>query len=69
MKKQVLYIEGNRDGYSVEQCGNTFTVGELIEHLQQFDEDLPVYIINDRGYTFGAVTEDTIYQEEENYSQ
>jgi hypothetical protein len=40
---QVLYIEGRRNGYGLDQCGRTMTVAELIDYLSQFDEELPVY--------------------------
>lgn len=53
----VLFLEGRRNGYSVDQCGRTMTVGELLEFLQQFDEDTPVYLNNDNGYTYGNITE------------
>lgn len=52
-----LYIEGNRNGYSPDQCGRTLTVGELIALLSDFDEDTPVYLRNDNGYTYGSITE------------
>ena len=52
-----IYIEGNRNGYSPYQCGRTLTVGELIEILEQYDEDRPVYLRNDNGYTYGSITE------------
>lgn len=55
MKK--LYIEGRRDGYSPEQCGSTMTVAELISYLEQFDEDVKVYLSNDNGYTYGSITD------------
>ena len=49
-----LAIEGRRNGYAPEQCGRTMTVGELIEYLQDnCDEDMPVYLRNDNGYTYG----------------
>lgn len=54
---KALYIEGRRDGYSPTQIRETMTVGELMAYLEQFDEDAPVYLINDRGYTFGSITE------------
>lgn len=63
-----LYIEGRRNGYAPDQCGRTFTVGELIAFLEQFDEDMPVYLNNDNGYTFGSITERSIeecYEEED----
>lgn len=29
----VLYIEGRRNGYDPDQCGETMTVSEMIEFL------------------------------------
>ena len=60
-----LYIEGRRSGYSPDGCGKTLTVGELIEILSDFDEDLPVYLRNDNGYTYGNITERTIIPSED----
>lgn len=60
-----LYINGNRNGYSVEQCGKTLTVGELIEILEAYDEDTPIYLRNDNGYTYGNITQYDIYSESE----
>lgn len=51
----VLYIEGRRNGYYPDQCGETMTVSEMIEFLSQFDGDLPIYLNNDSGYTFGNI--------------
>lgn len=59
-----IFINGKRNGYSPEQCGRTLTVGELIEILQEFDENSPVYLSNDNGYTYGSVTEYDISEEE-----
>lgn len=59
-----LYIEGRRNGYSPSQCGRTMTVSELIVYLEQFDEDTPVYIKNDRGYTYGNI-DDYSFEESE----
>ena len=56
MSKQVVYIEGRRDGYATDQIRNTMTVREMIEWLEQFDEDAKVYLKNDNGYTFGSIT-------------
>ena len=33
------------------------TVGQLMNWLEQFDEDTPVYLKHDRGYTYGGITE------------
>ena len=54
--KDMLFIDGRRNGYSPAQCGGTMTVGELIEMLQGYDEDMPVYLKNDEGYTYGNIT-------------
>lgn len=61
----VLFIEGRRDGYSPEQCGSTMTVAELIAFLEDFDGDMPIYLNNDNGYTFGRITETTIEEVED----
>lgn len=54
---KALFIEGKRNGYGIDQCGRTLTVRELIEILEGFDEDRPVYLRNDNGYTYGSITE------------
>lgn len=51
-----LFIEVRRNGYTPKQCGETMTVGELIAQLQEYDEDMPVYLKNDEGYTYGNIT-------------
>lgn len=56
MKPRALFIEGRREGYGVEQILHTMTVGELIMFLDQFDEDAPIYLKNDGGYTYGSIT-------------
>ena len=57
MNKNVLFIEGKRNGYSVGQCGGTLTVRELIEILEEYDEDTEIYLRNDNGFTYGSITE------------
>lgn len=61
---QVLCIEGRRNGYGPDQCGRTMTVAELIDYLSQFDEELPVYLSNDQGYTYGNIDEDSFEEDE-----
>lgn len=60
--KENLILSTKREGYGTDQCGTTLTVGELIELLQDYDEDMKVYFGNDyRGsywYTYGSITED-----------
>ena len=64
--KECVYIEGRRNGYSPKQCGYTMTVNEIVEYLENnFDGDTPVYLCNDNGYTYGNITEESIYLDEE----
>lgn len=63
-----LFIEGRRNGYTPNQCGTTMTVGELIEQLQDYDEDTPVYINNDEGYTYGNITWSSFEENDDEFS-
>ena len=60
-----LFIKTGREGYSPEQCRRTMTAGELIEYLEQFDEDTPVYLSNDYDYTYASITEFNFRDDEE----
>lgn len=60
-----IYIEGKRNGYGIDQCGQTLTVGELIEILEQYDYGRPIFLRNDNGYTYGSITERDIAPAEE----
>lgn len=60
MKK--VFIETRRDGYNTEQCDSTLTVKELIEILEDFNEDSPVYFSNDGGYTYGSIKYEDIFE-------
>lgn len=59
-----LILNTKREGYGCDQCPDTLTVGELIELLEGYDEDTPVYFGNDyRGgywYTYGSINEDDL---------
>lgn len=52
-----ITIEASRTAYAPNQISRTMTVGELIEILEQYDEDTPVIISNDNGYTYGGLRE------------
>ena len=52
-----VFINVKRNGYDPEECGRTLTAGELIELLSEVDEDTPIFIKNDNGYTYGSITE------------
>lgn len=72
MSNKKVFIETTREGYAPEQCGSTLTVGELIEILSNYEEELEVYFSNDKGYTFGAIYKNDInemekYQEKGEY--
>ena len=60
-----IFINGNRSGYSPDQCGRTLTAQQLIDILSGFDPDSPVYLKNDGGYTYGAITDWDIDEEED----
>ena len=55
--KRAIFIEGRRDGYHPGQCGNTMTVGELKEFLEQFNDEDEVFLMNNNGYTYGSITD------------
>lgn len=61
----VLFIDGRRNGYAPDQCGQTMTVGELIDYLSQFDEESPVYLRNDGGYTYGNIDYQSFQEDDE----
>ena len=70
MEKQIVLIDAQREGYSTDQILRTMTVGELIAYLEQFDDDSPVCLSHDNGYTYGGITEGRItddYVDEDNY--
>ena len=56
-----IVINAKREGYGIDQVGKTMTVGDLIDWLQQYDEDTPVFIWNDSRdygwYTYGSIKE------------
>jgi len=67
--QEVVCIEGTRSGYAPTQIDSYLTVGELIELLSEFDEDAPVILRNDKGYTYGEINYQTVktfdYDEDE----
>ena len=60
MSSKILFIEGRREGYSIDQIYKTITAGELIEILERLDEDTEIYLDNDNGYTYGGITESSM---------
>ena len=63
-----LKIDAVREGYEPDQCSDTMTVRELRSLLTYFDDDLPIYLSHDNGYTYGPITEgmiDTAHYDDE----
>ncbi len=55
---EAVIFNNMREGYAPDQIDRTMTVGELIEFLtNNYDEETPIYVSNDNGYTYGGVTE------------
>lgn len=68
MKK--LIYQTFREGYGIDQIRRTMTVSELIDFLGNYDEDTPIYLSFDNGYTYGGITEnrfDDNCEEDEEY--
>ena len=69
MKK--LIIQAMRESYGQDDV-RTMTVGELIAALEEFDEDTPVILSHDSGYTYGGIRYELMeeqYDEEEEEEQ
>lgn len=56
MAQQLLIIEARREGYAIDQVSETITAGEMIEALKRLDENTPLYLSHDNGYTYGGIT-------------
>lgn len=52
-----IKIDASRDTYSAaDAVEQTMTAGELIRILEDYDEDTPVILSHDNGYTYGYLT-------------
>lgn len=60
----MVFIEGRRNGYDLQQCGKTMTVQELMDFLCEFDPNEKVFLLHDGGYSYGSITEDSFDREE-----
>ena len=67
--KMQLIINARREGYDTDQCLYTMKVGELIDMLRQFDENTPVYLSHDNGYTFGSITRSDFEERDESEAE
>ena len=55
--KTALIIEAHRTGYSIDQVVKTMTVGQLKGLFEDYDldDDTPIYLSHDNGYTYGGI--------------
>lgn len=69
-----IILNTRRQGYGTDQVERTMTVGELIEALEFYDKNAPIYFgnmqfLDDNGerywYTYGGITEAEIFEYEE----
>ena len=63
-----LIINTSRDAYSTSDIYGTMTVGDLKAFLEDLEDDTPIYLSFDNGYTYGAIKENTMvveYEDEE----
>ena len=59
-----LIISAMRESYGKDDV-RTMTVAELIAALEEFDEDAPVILSHDSGYTYGGIRYDLMEEEED----
>lgn len=64
MAKRVIVFEASRDGYGIDQIESPVTVGELMRMLKDLDEDTPIIMSHDRGYTYGSLSRTAEIREE-----
>ena len=57
-----LMIQAIRESYGKDDV-RTMTVGELIAALEEFDEEMPVILSHDSGYTYGGIRYDLMEEE------
>ena len=66
LKMTRVILSVAREAYGVYDIKKTMTVGELIDFLQQnFEEESPIYISHDNGYTYGSILESRFDEIEE----
>ena len=50
-----LIIEAERTSYSIGGVHNPITVGQLKSILEDYDNETPIYLSHDEGYTYGPI--------------
>lgn len=60
-----LILNTSRDGYGIDQIRNTMTVGDLKYFLDDYDDDTPIYLSFDNGYTYGGISKEKFEESNE----
>ena len=63
-----LIINAQREGYGLDQIKNTMTVAELKDFLENYDDETPIYLSFDNGYTYGGIN-DYKFELKEDYDE
>lgn len=54
---KALIYPAEREASTLKEIRHTTTVGALIECLKGYDEELPIVLSFDGGYTYGSIEE------------
>ena len=58
MQNESPYLPGReREAGTLQEIQHTTTVGALIDFLKGYDENLPIVLSFDGGYTYGSIEE------------
>ena len=63
-----LILNARPEGYAIYQIKGTMTVSELRDFLKDYDDETPVYLSFDNGYTYGGIIESN-FELEENHDE
>ena len=63
-----LILNTMREGYAIDQIKRTMTVAEFRDFLEGYDDETPVCLSFDNGYTYGGIDESN-FEFEENYDE
>lgn len=55
-----LIINTMHEGYGLDQIKSTMTVADLKAFLDDYDDETPIYLSFDNGYTYGGITEERV---------
>lgn len=60
-----LILNTSRDGYGIDQIRSTMTVGDLKCFFDDYDDDTPIYLSFDNGYTYGGISQEEFEESDE----